>query len=114
MLAEVLAEMATCRNFPMVLCGDFNGALGLYPAIADALAARTLIDVEDVPGIEGQGQCSGTCRAHGAKDFSRIDFMLVNPALAARLKRVDVPEDELYDTHRPVRAWFSFSQKIGA
>eukprot|EP00969_Alexandrium_andersonii_P064488 2840500-Alexandrium_andersonii.AAC.1 len=71
----------------MVLCGDFNGPLGLYPAIVDALAERSLIDVEEVPGLEGQGRCSGTCRAHGAKGFSRIDFMLVNAAMAARLRR---------------------------
>eukprot|EP00969_Alexandrium_andersonii_P295279 13052824-Alexandrium_andersonii.AAC.1 len=40
--------------------------------------------------------------------------MLVNAAMAARLKCVDVPEDEVYDTHRPIRAHFNFSQKVRA
>eukprot|EP00969_Alexandrium_andersonii_P042733 1874534-Alexandrium_andersonii.AAC.1 len=70
----------------MVLCGDFNGPAGLYPAIADALAERSLIDVEEVPGLDGHGKCSGTCRAHGAKGFDRIDYMLVNAPMAVRLK----------------------------
>eukprot|EP00969_Alexandrium_andersonii_P022453 982912-Alexandrium_andersonii.AAC.1 len=56
----------------MVLCGDFNGPVGLYPAFAAALAARRLIDVEEVPGPEGQGRCSGTCRAHGARSSTGL------------------------------------------
>eukprot|EP00969_Alexandrium_andersonii_P336875 14890193-Alexandrium_andersonii.AAC.1 len=78
----------------MVLCGDFNGSLALYPAVAEAVASRNLIDVEEVPGLRGHGKCSGTCRAHGAKDFARIDFFLVNAAMAARLVWVEVPGEE--------------------
>eukprot|EP00969_Alexandrium_andersonii_P047160 2069389-Alexandrium_andersonii.AAC.1 len=77
--------MATCGNFPMVLRGDFNGPVGLYHAVAEALASRSLVDVEGAPGLGGQGRGSGTCRAHGAKDSARIDFFLVNAAVVARL-----------------------------
>eukprot|EP00969_Alexandrium_andersonii_P369637 15475601-Alexandrium_andersonii.AAC.1 len=86
--------MATCRNFPMVLCGDFSGPAGLYPAVADALAAHSLIDVEGVPGLVGQGECSGTCRARGAKELARVDCFPVNAATVARLVWAEVPQDE--------------------
>eukprot|EP00969_Alexandrium_andersonii_P108545 4789016-Alexandrium_andersonii.AAC.1 len=34
--------------------------------------------------------------------------------MAVRLKSVDVPEGEVYDTHRPIRARFDFSRKTRA
>eukprot|EP00969_Alexandrium_andersonii_P176927 7823266-Alexandrium_andersonii.AAC.1 len=34
--------------------------------------------------------------------------------MAVRLKRADVPEEEVYDTHRPIRATFDFSRKMSA
>eukprot|EP00969_Alexandrium_andersonii_P136128 6022730-Alexandrium_andersonii.AAC.1 len=65
-------------NLPCVLCGDLNADWEVYPELSESLHARRLFDVEDIPGMAGDGLKGGTCIAHGSKTHRRVDFFFVS------------------------------------
>ena len=76
MVAEALAAAESLGAVPALICGDLNQTLGDLDVVAP-LAFSRWADV---------GAPRPTCKTAQSKEYHRIDVMLANPALQARIR----------------------------
>eukprot|EP00969_Alexandrium_andersonii_P370893 15478326-Alexandrium_andersonii.AAC.1 len=86
---------------PLFLRGDLNSAPGAIPPVATKLEQQRLYDVGAHSKLWGaEAAPEPTAFAHGAKQASRIDFILTNEAASRQLRSFSLGPFGVFDVHR--------------
>eukprot|EP00969_Alexandrium_andersonii_P089365 3944759-Alexandrium_andersonii.AAC.1 len=100
LLAAVFEELAAMPFAPFVIAGDLNAEISDLPIIEAMVEQQQLFDVAAMSELNGGRPPLTTCRAHGARDFKRRDYVLVHPAVLPWVKEVSLIPRGL-DVHTP-------------
>ena len=102
MVEAALEDMALQPPGPRFLLGDLNGDPATFPALQQALDTNLLLDVGAQAHAWGEVTNDYTCRAQGAKQPTRRDYIFATPAAHTYITHFHVNHSEAFDVHDPI------------
>ena len=115
LLASILEDMELQPPGPMMIIGDIDGDLAVFPTLHEKVRAWQLLDVGEHATKWGQMPKDYTCKAHGALQPTRRDYVIANPCAFKYISHFEVRHDAGLDVHEVIHLqlqWQGASQSI--